>query len=662
MGKALRKKTQEDSQAKSIVKEELLEVRETSFKWSLSFNPLIHLIFIILFGLIAYSNTFNVPFQFDDGMYIIENPVIKDLQYFKKPSAVEEISASNILLQRTFKSRFIGYLTFALNYKLHGLNVTGYHIFNIAIHILNAILVYWFVVLTFKTPYFVVRSKKADSSLLIAHSDSEQSTTNYDLRATNYIALFSALIFVSHPIQTQAVTYISQRVTSLATFFYLLSFVMYIKARLKVEVKAKIFSTLTSIFYLFSILSAVLAMKTKEIAFTLPILIALYEFMFFEGKIKRRTMYLIPLLLTMLIIPLSRMGIDKPLGELISDVGESTKELTTMSRWDYLFTQFRVIVTYIRLLFFPVNQNLDYDYPIYTSFSNPNVFLSFLFLVSIFGLGVYLFYRSRLMIRPTPYTLYATRLIAFGIFWFFITLMPESSLIPIADVIFEHRVYLPSIGIFIAINIVIFIFVEKLKPKWKGSEKIVIGVLIAIIILLTGVAYARNTVWQNEITLWEDVVKKSPEKARGYNNLGYWGYYKHGFISEAIETYKIALKISPDLVTAHINLGLAYYKKGQVDNAIASYRKALNLSPDDASVFNNLGLAYAKQNNIEQAIYSYKNAIKIDPYYMDAHFNLGLVYIAKGLTENAREEFGIVMIINPSHQQAAQFLDYVSMH
>ncbi|MBI4688901.1 MAG: hypothetical protein HY754_01305, partial [Nitrospirae bacterium] len=118
-------------------------------------NPLFHLFLIVIVGLLAYSNTFNVPFQFDDGPNIVENSFIKNLSNFTEPS-----KAKGAQLYSFFKSRYIGYLTFALNYKLHSLDITGYHIFNLTIHILNAILVYYLIMLTFKTPYFIMRSSE----------------------------------------------------------------------------------------------------------------------------------------------------------------------------------------------------------------------------------------------------------------------------------------------------------------------------------------------------------------------------------------------------------------------------------------------------------------------------------------------------------------------
>ena len=149
-------------------------------------------------------------------------------------------------------------------------------------------------------------------------------------------------------------------------------------------------------FYSISIISAVLAMKTKEIAFTLPFIIVIYELVFFgRGNLIKRTLWALPLLATVVIIPLSMLNVGQQLGKVLSDVNQVTAAGTSMTRWQYLITEFTVIVTYVRLLFFPAGQNLDYDYPVYRSFFYPQVMLSLLFLVTLFGLGIYLVLKTK---------------------------------------------------------------------------------------------------------------------------------------------------------------------------------------------------------------------------------------------------------------------------
>ncbi len=578
-------------------------------KRNLLHKPIFHILLIIIVSLFAYSNTFHVPFQYDDEYNIVKNPVIKSLNSYIEPSKSQEFS-----FQHDFSiARYIGLLTLALNYKVHSLDVVGYHIVNLLIHTINALLVYFLVILTFSTPFLKHLHLKDYSSL---------------------IALFTALLFTSHPIQTQAVTYIIQRFASLATLFYLLSLVLYVMCRLIGALNMKGITL-----YAFSLFSAVLAMKTKEIAFTLPVAIALYEFMFFEGKIKRRLLYLIPLFLTMLIIPVSLIGLDKPIGDLIGDVSEATKVQTSISRLDYLFTQFRVIVTYIRLLFLPINQNLDYDYPLFHSLFNPEVFLSFLFLLSIFGLGIYLFYRSR---NSAAYT----RLISFGIFWFFVTLSVESSIIPIRDVIFEHRVYLPSIGLIVAISTSVFVVVENLKDRRKSIDRVVIGILAVIVVVLTGATYARNIIWKDEVSLWEDVVSKSPEKERGHNNLGK-AYKSQGLLDKAIEQYQSAIELKPDFPKPYNNLANAYKSKGLIDKAIEQYQSAIRLKPDSPEPYNNLGVAYKSQGLLDKAIEQYQSAIELDPNFLEAHNNLGVAYKSQGLLDKTIEQYQIAIRLKP---------------
>jgi tetratricopeptide (TPR) repeat protein len=320
----------------------------------------------------------------------------------------------------------------------------------------------------------------------------------------------------------------------------------------------------------------------------------------------------------MLIIPLTLLGTDKPIGDLISDISEVTRVLTPMSRSDYMFTQFRVIVTYISLLFLPTNQNLDYDYPIYDSFFDPNVFLSFFFLSALLGIGVYLLYRSRPASR-------LSRLIVFGIFWFFITLSVESGIIPIIDVIYEHRVYLPSVGFILACVAGIGMMVERVNSR--VVLRVIVAGVVTVVVMLGGATYGRNRVWQSKITLWEDVVMKSPEKSRAHFNLGE-AYGEQKRTDEAISAYKTALQFKPDyfFADAYYNLGNGYVAQNRFDKAISAYKNVLLLKPDFADAYNNLGSVYAKLNLFDEAISAYKNALLLKPDFADARKNLDLCY------------------------------------
>jgi tetratricopeptide (TPR) repeat protein len=579
--------------------EQIIAVTINNIEEKKLLRTIIHILLIISISFLAYSNTFNSPFQFDSKAVIAENPIIRNLQFYIDPSQAKVYK--EFFEYKTFARRFIGYLSFALNYRFHQLDVTGYHVINLVIHIINALLIYLLVLLTLKTPRLLGSSMSG-------------------YRA--HVAIVAALLFSSHPVQIQAITYVWQRVTSLATLFYLLSLISYVIWRLSAPgsnfKNRESFSVKTLLLYVTSIVASVLAMNTKQIAFTLPLIVLLYEGIFFTGRIRRRMLLLIPLLLTLLIIPVSLVDIDKPVGELIGDVSEVTRGASLMPRTEYFFTSIRVIVTYIRLIFLPVNQNLDYDYPQYGSFFNPEILISSLFLLSILGIAVYLLIKFR-------NTLLHTRLISFGILWFFINLSLESSIIPLSNVIYEHRLYLPIFGMLIAIITSLSIVIERLGQSWPGSGRTVVSVVGLIVIILTFATFQRNKVWKHENTMWEDVVSKSPNKPRGHNNLGL-SYQSQGRIKEAIQHYETAVKLDPDYLLAYSNLGVAYKSLGYIDKAIEQYMRAVMIQPNDPITYYNLGNAYQSKGSFEEAIKYYRIAIRLKPDFTQAIANLNHVY------------------------------------
>ena len=597
------------------------------------------MVLIAAVGVFAYLRTFDSPFMIDDIHYIVENPTVRDLGYFFSPSEEKALGYYDAV-----NRRFVGYLTFALNYRLHGFNVTGFHIVNTYIHLLNAVLVYFLVVLTFRTPF-----------LSPPHIPPLAKGGNVGVT----IALFSALLFVSHPVQTEAVIYVYQRFALLATLFYLLSLVLYIKWRLsslghsglsgislpipnsRKDSRQAGMTARQSILYLASLLCAVLAMKTKENAFTLPLMITLYEFLFFRGPVWPRLLRLIPLLLTLAIIPLSVAG-----GPMQALSGAAAAAGAFISPGDYLLTEFSVVVTYIRLLFLPVNQNINYDYPVYISFREPPVLLSFIFLLSVFLFALWLVYRSK---SGEP----ALRLMGFGVLWFFIALSVESSIFQIPVVISEYRVYLPSAGFFPAVASGAFLLLSRLR--WK---KAALSALACILLALMYATYARSAVWESDLSLWEDVVKKSPKRSFGHNNLGN-SYYARGMTDKALERYQTAVRLDPRLPDAHYGLGNVYLAKGMPENALEHYRIAIEIEPYFADAHNGMGNAFFSKGMPEEAIERYIFAGRLKPDSPEIHHNLGAAYAAKGDRDRACAEFQIALEIKPDYKEAMESMEGV---
>ncbi len=581
-------------------------------------NLIIMQLLIALTGVLLYSPILSSPFIYDDHRNITQNETIKSVS-----AAARNIS----------DMRYITSLSFSLNYAFGGLETSGYHLVNIFIHAINAVLLYFLVTLTFRTPYL------QDAGFFV-----------------HRMALSASLIFMVHPAQIQAVTYIVQRATSMATMFYLVTLVLYAAARLhwtkvgNVGDDAETQRLSAVVLYCFSLFSAVLAMKTKEIAFTLPMMVLLYEFFFFteygktgvKTKNRARLVFLFPMLLTLLIIPLSLLNITGTSAEtVVQNIETISKETPTISRMDYLMTQFRVLMTYLRLLIFPVNQNFDYDYPVFHSFFTPPVFISFVSLSMIFAVGVACFLRAGDRSAKHARSL---RLISFGIFWFFLTLSIESSIIPIQDVIVEHRLYLPSIGFSLALVTSLDVFL--------ASERAKIVLVGCMVLLLAVATYHRNTLWKEPQFLWEDVIAKAPGNERAFNNLGVI-FKKQNNLDKAIAYFDKALSLDPNRPAIYFNVGDVQYRRGDYEKAAVSLQTALKRNPVPLlrlDILNKLGRTYSAMGRTDEAIGVFKETIERFPAAIAPYNNLGVQYMKKGELDLAIETFeaALNIIENPS--------------
>jgi len=364
--------------------------------------------FAIIAGmvLITYSNTFTASFHFDDNPTIVENLSIK---HFTWGSVLGSFSGTRPVVN----------LSLLLNYQVSGLNVIGWHIFNIGFHIVNCIFVFLFFLQTFDLP--------------VLHKQ-------YGNRARQ-MALFGALLFGLHPIQTESVTYIISRTELLATFFYLATFLLFIKG----------VRTGKFVFFFGCLFTALLSMESKEWAVTLPAMLFIYDYLFLaEGNLKSifarwRAYALVSLPWCLVAYVLTTTPLS---GAGFGITGERSITPTT-----YLLTSFNVLWTYFRLLLIPIHQNLDYSYPVSkTLFEYPTI-LSFLGHICVLSVAVCCYIKKK------------WRLIPFGVVWFYIALSPTQSFVPILDVIFEHRLYLPSIGF-------VIVFITGFEALSEWLEKI----------------------------------------------------------------------------------------------------------------------------------------------------------------------------------------------
>lgn len=579
---------------------------------------LVHILLIAVSGFIAYSNSFDVAINFDDLVYIERNPVLKDAGYLFDPSGAAQAGAHKNIT-RSVSTRTVAYLTFWLNYQLHGDDVRGYHVFNLYVHLMNAGIVYFFIAILLRA----LHEGKAGGG----------SPPFGGVRADR-VALFCSLLFVTHPVQTQAVTYISQRFTSLAALFYLLSVATYIRARLGSEQEARKGKGLSIPFYALSVCSAVLAMKTKEISFTLPVVIFLCEYAFFAGTVRKRALYLLPFFLSMSIVPLGLLDTGMPVAEALSDATRTT----TSSRTEYFLTQGRVIITYIRLLFLPVNQTLDYDYPLYGSVTEPEVFVSLVLLSGLFCLSAYTLYRRKTGLWG--------RFAAFGVLWFFITLSVESSVMPLVDVIFEHRLYLPSVGAFVAVSAAVVVLFDYMRAASARGSLMAMVVLLPLVLCFA--AYERNKVWATPEGLWSDAAGKAPGKIRPHIALAY-NYYVEGNIDKAVEQLELVQSIEPGNRKAHVMFGEIYFSQGLLDKAEEHFRSSLRFKSVDAQALSRLGEILFSEGDIDKAINRYTVSLQLRPASFRTHVHLGIALRAKGLPKEAMHHFKAALDLAPDN-------------
>ena len=532
------------------------------------------LLLMVVCTFFIYSSSIKGPFVFDDVVDIQDNPQIR----------LNELTLDGLIragFEGPCPNRPVANISFALNYYFNRYDTLGYHFINILIHILTGIILFYFIKATlgllnahgsnpgFETylPHdkqnFSTRNPKNLIISTLQHSISPASN------GIMFISFFTAFIWLVHPIQTQTVSYIVQRMNCMAAMFYILSLLLYLKARLA-NSKGKKLSL-----FLACILSGILSLGSKEIAVTLPFFIFLYEWYFFKDVslnwLKRNSIYLFCFLFIVSLLVFYYLD-GHPIERILS--AYSHRDFTLRQR---VLTEFRVVIYYISLIIFPspMRLNLLFDFPISHSFHDPiTTLFSFFAIAGMLVMAIWLAKRERLL--------------SFCILWFLGNLVIESSVLGL-EIIFEHRLYLPSMFFILMLVILVYRFSNS---KWIG------GILLCSVAIIFSVwTYQRNIVWSNDITLWKDCVVKSPHKPRQHYNLGVV-LARNGNLDEAIKHYRTALNFKPDYLEAYYNLGNALARKGDAKAAIYNYRKTLQLNANFFKSYYNIARILYGQNKI----------------------------------------------------------------
>jgi tetratricopeptide (TPR) repeat protein len=573
------------------------------------FSPVLLLTLAVF---LVYGNTLFHSFHFDDIPSILEKPWIRGLD--KIPQFIFSVFSRPLVI-----------LSFNINHAISGFNVWSYHVFNILFHLTAACLVYRLALLI--ETFFQSKGTPADNR-----------------RAG--VPLFSAFIFALHPLSTQSVTYISSRSTIMVTIFYLAGMILFFKGWLKKNEHTARTSGEKFFFsghWFLAGICLILGILSKQTIVTLPVMLFLFHFYFvsgatflkwLKGQIKWMALIAVPVVCILTWKHFLGGGI-------------VFASQTPFSWASYLLTQtFVVPFEYFRKLLFPFNLSIDVDFPLISDWS---LWANW---IGVLALMVYLW----LCVRVSDGAKNHHRLIGFGMAWVFITLLPTSSFVPLLDMAVEHRTYLPMVGFaLLAAGILRGLLNQLDAPMlslWalKNQKVFATGAVLMLVFYSVG-TIERNAVWKNEISLWTDVKKKSPNLLRPYNNLGE-AYDKRGEFDKAITEFEAALSLNANYFFALNNLGNIYGKKKNYPKAIGYFEKALAQKADYSPAHYNLARALDLTGKPDLAVQSYLKAIEFNPYFEQAFFNLANLLLQRGKPKEATEYFLKFLKMQPDHARA----------
>lgn len=502
--------------------------------WSFSF------LVLVCAGLGAYSNTLQVPFLFDDLSRIVEEPAVRQIG-----SIPELMSRSN---------RPLAMATFALNYAVHGYRVWGYHATNTIIHLFSGLLLWGVLRRTFE--HLPERSQL--SRVLIRHA--------------NRTALVIALLWLVHPLQTQAVTYIVQRLESLMGMAYLATIYLFVRGAR---------SSRSRWWLLFSLLACSVGMGCKEVMVTAPIMVLWYDRVFVAASWRElwtaRWGYYLGLFASWSILAWSMLHytVDYTSGALVSVSG--------MTPGWYLWNQSAVLVHYLRLSVWPVDQCFYYQWPLIRQIVPllPTV-------LTMVGL-----------VLATVVAMFRAPRLGFVGGWFFAILAPTSSVVPIQDLAFEHRMYLPLAAVVTLLVLLAIAIVLKLFQTATTRTALAGAAAVGVAVMLCYATIARNEVYRTAVSLWKQTVEVAPWNAGAWTNLGL-AFKDEERFSEAAGAFKTAVELKPDDVATLASYGGVLIEAGELELAELQLQSALQLSPDHYLTVLNLGnLEFARQRYAE---------------------------------------------------------------
>ena len=496
-------------------------------------------------------------------------------------------------------------LSLAINYQINGLDPWGYHLVNLAVHLLAAMVLLGLMQRTLRTRRFQSYIGPQHAALL---------------------ALAVAGIWALHPLQAQSVTYVIQRSESMMGLFYLL--VIYCGLR-------SVNSPHRRWWQAAAVASSCLGMCSKQVMVTAPLMMLIFDRVFlsdsFRQAIRRSWPMYLGLLGSMGI--LAGMVICIPAG---TSAGFGTNNFTWL---EYLRTQPGVIVHYMCVCLLPIRLCLDLMWP--RADSIPAIAIASALVLGLLGLTVWAMFR-----RPA---------LGFAGVWFFLILVPTSSFMPIRDAAFEHRLYLSLAGIVAIVVVGGYAIAAGLAKKRnitpeKLTESIVMAAL-AVMVALAWATVSRNALYCDAITMWTDVLKTNDKNPRAYQSIARI-LAEQGKGDQAIAEYEKALACDSDCAEALGGLGNIYVKQGQWGKSLDYNLRAVERHPTWADQMCDLGIAYLNLGRKDDARQWFGKALQADPSNAIANYNMGVILMEAGQAGPAIVYFKKTLEAEPTYAEA----------
>ena len=541
---------------------------------------------ICVCGVIIYFATVHSPFIYDDAHAIEDNPYIKNLSKFQQMVGVQNIFNRSILL-----------FTFSVNHAIGQLDVFGYHLINLMLHLCVGIMLYFLTMelLTIENPALTPTFQR--------------------------LPLAVSLIHIFNPINVESVTYLSSRSSVLVTLFYLSSFYLFIRFVNSKEKKKKWKNIHYPIVILFLFY---LGLGTKEIIVTLPIIAVLYLWVHSSTKNFHKFLPELAVILIPLIIYLLYRYVQ--MGNLL--VIKTDPYSYMIDRSLYILTQIKVVISYYFVkLIFPINLNFEPDIRLVSGFLDWEWVVSLIIGVCI-AIGI--FYQKSILLKC-------------AFIWALITILPTSSIIPLKQIATEHRTYLPGLGINMGLGILFL--------RGVSHRKLIPPTLFIFLVIYGLLAMKRSLDYRSEINLWQDTVRKSPYKSMVHNNMG-TAYLSKERLKEARKSFEVSSALSPSSTDPYINMGHIDARNKEWDKAKLKYDLALKLGANRSQVFFNSGLMRLKLNKPAEALPFLLEAIKIKNHRPLYHQELGNAFRMLKQYDSALKSYRKVLELEPNYVEA----------